>query len=842
LIEFSKFVELIKRPYYETFTRLFLLVSIISHAQQVKKIRNIHLEFPLHEIEEDYGLKIKGTIVPIQLRKKQFDQRKKRNNNEIATELKTESSQSFDKTLRKVKLSKVTSRGTTTTYNFQYDSQGRLKKYWSEGGRYGDTYENYSYHSNGNFTRNKSFKKGDQGIKSTFTKTIDGYTMNGESDKKLIAENNLVKKIIYGYNKAEPSETSLSYDENGNIIKRETSFATVTYQYNSNGDQTFFQEISKRNQSTTSRKYAYKYDAYGNWVIQVSLLNMSAAQGIPSFPQPTLREIKYSNGEVTGTTDISKVENDLVMLRKEVSNMTISSDNAIATWKRSSKNNFRFYLDNKSADKATLAYMGKDVLAFNQDNKQLYLMKNAENAPLNKVNNAKRINVATTHGYWFKKPKGGVVVFNNQGKIIGKNTLYKYATNNIDVLFKGEGEPTKVVLKNYKNAQPYTIFPAIAFSQYSPNNTTTNTNTSAKKAGTCLKGDCENGYGEFKHTNGYMSEGFFKNGAPYGPMHVSLEKNNESSIAFLQGNYKAYKGMQYRFSDNRFTEMIDYSKEMGLMNDAKERKSYIYNFKNGKVVSKTLLQERTSTGTGCIVGNCTNGPGVYKYSNGTFYFGYFKNGRRNGFGRLDLKNGKQYFGEFDMDNYSGMGTYVISEYNYYVGEFANNTFNGQGVMYYSKTSYKAGYWKGGHYQGTSIATNTYTKQNSSTNTKTTYTKTSSTTGTKTTSFNSLSTYDKGSIELCKKNASCVANFFQQLYEKTKKDASEAVITKKMTDYFHSLYNMNPDMAYQICFKLNSDTFKSIDRKSLPQPVQDYLKNRAQGLMNKYNDHIKKQGY
>ena len=138
-------------------------------AYVAKKIRNIDLEFPLHEIEEDYGLKIKGNIVPVQLNKKQYDASTKRGSTALVHEVKIESSQTFDKNLRKVKVSKVTMRGTTTTYNFQYDSQGRLKKYWSVGGRYGDTYENYSYQNNGNFTKNKSFKEGDQSIKSTFT-------------------------------------------------------------------------------------------------------------------------------------------------------------------------------------------------------------------------------------------------------------------------------------------------------------------------------------------------------------------------------------------------------------------------------------------------------------------------------------------------------------------------------------------------------------------------------------------------------------------------------------------------------------------------------------------------
>ena len=796
-----------------------------------KKIRNLDLEFPLHEIEEDYGLKIQGNIVPIQLNKKQYDASTKRGSTALVHEVKIESSQTFDKNLRKVKVSKVTRKGTTTTYNFQYDSQGRLKKYWSVGGRYGDVYETYSYQGNGNFTKNKSFKEGDQGIKSTFTKTNDGYTMNGESDKKLIAENNLVKKIIYGYNKAEPSETLQDHDENGNLIKRETSFATQVYQYNSNGDQTFFQETNNNGGDTTSRKYAYKYDKYGNWIIQVNLLDMSIAKGIPSFPQPTLREIKYSNGEVTGTTDITKVESDLVSLRKEVRSMSVSLDNAVATWKKTDKGNFYFYLDNKPVLKAQLAYMGEDILAFNQDNNQLYLMKGAQNATANNITTAQKIKVNTSHGFWFKKPKGSVTVFRKDGTIIQKSSLYKYAPNNIDVFYQGEGESNKVVLKNYKNATAFTVFPLIPFDQYSPDNA--NTNTIAKRSGKCLNGDCNNGYGEFEHSNGYISEGFFKNGTPYGPMHVNHEKSDESSIAFLKGNYKEYDGMKYRYYDNRYTEMIDISKQMGILNDAKERKSYIYNFKNGKAVSKTLLKEIATDR--CIVGNCYNGAGVYKYGNGSFYFGYFKNGKRHGFGKLDFKDGKSYIGEFDMDTYSGMGTYVISEYNYYTGEFRNNTFNGQGVMYYSKNSYKAGTWKGGHYQGKSTVVNTTYK---TTNTSSTNYNTKR----NLTNFSSFTSYEKSTFQRNYKNTQGAANYFNSLYDKHKDSLDETELSKKMTDYFHSLYNLNPKLAYNTFFKIKRDLSNAIKIKTLPQVIQTDLKNRAQGLMNNYKKDMKKKGY
>ena len=800
-----------------------------------KSIRYFDLGLPQTDLVEDFGFKIgKENIVPQQVNKVFYDQRPKRGSTELVTNSGTKSYQTFDTKTKKVTQFNIVRNNKTTYYTYTYDSSGRLITYLSKEPTF-DIKENYKYNSDGSFSKETSYNGKIQPVKDIYKKTEYGYISSGISNQKFYFQNNLLQKTVTNYNTKEPSENFNTYNSKGKKIKHEGSFYTNTYDYNSNGDITMLKETSKRNSNVTTRKYAYKYDKYGNWTISMMLVDLSYAQGLPSFPTPTLREITYSNGEKTGTTDITKVEKDLVELRRRVKNVTTNTGNQVATWKKMKEDSFYFYLNNKAVQMAKLSYMGNHILAFIQDNNQLYLMENVQNATMNKALKAQRLNVETSNGYWFKKPNGGVTVFTNQGNAIQKSSLYKYAPNNIDVFYQGEGEPNKVVLKNYKKAQAYTVYPAIPFSQYNTN-TNTNTNTTVKRSGTCLKGDCNNGYGEFKHSNGYLAEGFFKNGAPFGPMHVSLEKNDKSAVAFLQGNYQKYKGMQYQYYDNRYTEMVDYNKQMGVLNDAKERKSYQLNFKNGKVVSKTLLKENSNTG--CIVGSCYNGAGVYKYKSGSFYFGFFKNGNRHGFGRLTFKDGKEYIGEFDMNTYSGMGTYIISEHNYYMGEFRNNTYNGQGVMHYNKNRHDAGNWSNGSFMGKTqnVSKTNYTNTNNNTIT------TKFNTNKNTTSFNSFSEIDKNTILACNNDAKCAARYLEKLYNDKKDKLSTAELEKKMTGYFHSLYNINPKMAYSTFFKISRSTMNSIKIKSLPQAIQTDLKNRAQNLMNNYNADMKKKGY
>lgn len=679
----------------------YKVYSVKLHGSSVKPtvakkgLQKDVFSLPKTDIVEDFNLKIgNGTIIPKQIDEKQFDQRTKRGSTEIMTTLERSKAWYFDTQNKRINSNSIIYRDQKTTIKYIYDSKGKLlmHNYKSPTFKYTDT---FTYDDDGTFRYVRIYGGDSNSSRQTFKKTDYGYISSGLIFKKYYLKSNLVQKAIVNYNRSEPSEDTYTYNNLNQKVKDDSSFATVEYVYNSNGDIETYIESSKHTNTVTTKNHVYSYDKYGNWIISLSILDLSYAKGIPSFPNPKLRKITYSNGEVTGTTNIDEVKNELISLRKKIRQIENSTIAKTATWKKTSKDNFYFYIGNKAITKAKNSFMGDHILFFHTEENQLYLLENFNTATINNSNNAKKLNIDTKHGYWYKKPDGGVTVFFGNGEYSKESTLYKYAPNNIDVIYQGKNQSSKVVLKNYKNAQVNTVYSAVAFDSY--DETVVNTTKKNTDAGECIKGDCENGYGERKFSNGIIAEGFFQNGRPYGPMHLNTPAKNESQLANFKGNYTNKAGMVYRYYGNRYTDMIDYGKQIGVSNDATTKKTFTLNFKDGKVVSKTLM---TNNGNdGCIAGNCTNGSGVYKYDNGAFYFGTFKNGQRDGFGKLDFSSGNFYIGEFSNNNYSGYGTYTWSKYNFYMGEYKNGTYHGKGVMYYNKDRYDAGNWENGKFVG-----------------------------------------------------------------------------------------------------------------------------------------------
>jgi uncharacterized protein (TIGR02145 family) len=99
----------------------------------------------------------------------------------------------------------------------------------------------------------------------------------------------------------------------------------------------------------------------------------------------------------------------------------------------------------------------------------------------------------------------------------------------------------------------------------------------------------------------------------------------------------------------------------------------------------------------CISGNCENGYGTYKYSNGNTYTGNWMNGVRHGLGSLTFANGDCLSGEWVNNKMTGKGTYLWLGGYYYTGEWQNGQMTGLGYMIYSNGAKREGNFVNGEF-------------------------------------------------------------------------------------------------------------------------------------------------
>ncbi|WP_298426231.1 hypothetical protein [uncultured Kordia sp.] len=820
------------------FIVFFGLLTSFSFSQEVRTQKEI-LELPNTDLVLDFNLHIgNGNIVPITVSKATYKDIGFSFIGHKFQYMKDDYSLNIH-TFKDKKLLQ-----TKTTYNYgtfmkpqgfvfsyTYDANGNLSKRTSTSTS--STYTNetfYSYSSNkikqvretGTFTDGKKYDKTRNFIYkgTTISYNFENGTKDLELKNKLIHTEKTFNKSAnknYVYN--------FKYNTNGFMIAQDRGAYQATYTLNDKN------LIAKEVNKTYTQTFKYVYDKYGNWIIAYPLATNNKKLYGSQFSY-YIRQIKYSNGDVTGSInpDDTMTKTYIVKLRSELYDSLVVPN---VTFRKTANSSYLFKINNQQeAKNTTSVFMGRSLLVFHKPSKQLYILEGFEDKKVGKYFPVKEVSIDLKNGFWYKTQKGGVHVFRKDGSYIKKVAVYEFAPNNIDAIFQGEGEPEKVVLENYKNVNIYTPYPVTLHSNYkngSSGNMTKNAKKLAKSldeyaeyyTGECVKGDCENGYGEKKFKDGKRADGFFKDGKPYGPAHTSDDNTKGSFLSVYKGSYQNREGFVYEFNGDNLMIFYDKSKDIGFYNDYKTKKTYVLNYKNGKVISKTELQYNNSKT--CVVGNCSNGIGIYEYSNST-YMGTFRNGKREGFGYLFFKEGGTYIGEFYNNNYHGLGSYSRSEFDYYMGYYQNGKPHGQGVQYYSKDNYKAGNWVHGQLAGKGTSNSVSLSSNSTTNT---------------TAKTSFSEAQKNKILACKNDSECVSRYLTSLYVEERKSLSGEALIKKTTDYFHSVYIMNPKLAYDTLFKMD---ISLIDLKMLPQAVQVDLRARAQKLSEAYQKHRKKQGY
>jgi len=164
----------------------------------------------------------------------------------------------------------------------------------------------------------------------------------------------------------------------------------------------------------------------------------------------------------------------------------------------------------------------------------------------------------------------------------------------------------------------------------------------------CLTGDCMSGFGIFLYQDGRKVYGVFED-----------------------GEIKDYTVCYYP----------DGSKYIGNWNEQNRHNVGTYYNTSGTIQKGVwkndtfIVETNQNDAAGCAVGNCVNGKGSYKFSDLSYYNGYFFNKKAD-----------------------GTGICIYPEGDTYIGEWSNHVFNGRGTMYYNDGLVLRGIWKNGVFQ------------------------------------------------------------------------------------------------------------------------------------------------
>jgi len=213
---------------------------------------------------------------------------------------------------------------------------------------------------------------------------------------------------------------------------------------------------------------------------------------------------------------------------------------------------------------------------------------------------------------------------------------------------------------------------------------TTSISVPKKTPGTCLSGNCTDGYGQLK-ANKSTYAGFFKNGIRTG---YGKEAYNDGSGTY-QGNFKnnlrdGYGSYSWHKTEQHYIGFWKGGNQHGYGYLKKGRNvTQAGYYENGKLTRNMLTQNFIDKKPiGNCIGNCNDGFGFYQYSNKDKYVGFFSNGKKSYVGAYSWVSGNAFIGEYTNDSSTGEGSeFYKSNGNSYRGTFLNGKRHGLGLYF-----------------------------------------------------------------------------------------------------------------------------------------------------------------
>lgn len=425
-----------------------------------------------------------------------------------------------------------------------------------------------------------------------------------------------------------------------------------------------------------------------------------------------------------------------------------------------------------------------------------------------------------------------------------KNTTYGF--NNEDVIILLDNQPTYYI-PNYRKAKPNEAFAGRLYNsktdkileynntlvfRNSQNSSQTQTSlqpqstTSNGTNFTCESGDCNNGYGK-KTAGKNFIEGFFTNSKLNGYGYQTSD-NGFSQGEFKDGELNGFGFTYYNLTKEFFIGQWRNGKQNGYgyykVGSTITEAGY---YQDGKLVTNYMTPDfKNLVSRGSCSGNCVNGFGFYKYSNGDSFTGFFYNSSPAYMGTYHWSTGDWYLGNWVNGKRTGQGRlYFSGPKTNYLGNFENDKMEGLGIYINEKeTITQKGTWENG-----------VLKSSTSTNYKPNTNYISDATA----SAKPISNFAKETARIFNTDASQnKSNFKKHLIEQENKWKNEGKTTEQIGDayaaVFKELYdNDMKDYAFEIMMK-NSNLYNSSILPKLSPEQRLFVKTKAREFTSKYS--------